>query len=307
MAKLQSGIAVASPVLPTLNRWARVKQGFRGLVQEPVAQSDDVLTATLLHALGAVHLLGQGDLAHLHLTVNQGVATLTGHVVRSSDKAQAAALASKTPGVCAVVNQLVVDSELMIEVAQTLGHDQQTQAEQIQVNVQHGVVYLGGTVNQAAVRAAAAQIAARIPQGRGIINAIKTPGFVIDPDEERFVQPQIEHEIYATDGLVGRIQQVVINPQTRRVTAVVIRPQLAVAQALTWAQVPTERLPSQRPILIPIGRLRCALSGALFLTVSGNTATHFVDFNAYRFAAPPADWQPPFPYRSADLLFAGAQ
>jgi osmotically-inducible protein OsmY/sporulation protein YlmC with PRC-barrel domain len=305
MTESQVGMAVVSSVKPTTDKWQRVKQIFLNLHQDHGAPVNDQLTATIMRTLGADQQLGRGDdVAHLRVIVNDGIATLTGHVVQPSNKVQAEAAVRATSGVTAVVNRLVVDIALMIEVAQALGHDQQTQAEQIQVNVQHGVVYLGGTVNRPAVRAAAAQIAASIPQVRGVINVIKTAGFVIDTDEERFVQPQIGGEIYATDGQVGRVQQVIINPQNRRVTALVVQQQLALSPALDHAQLPTQDGQAQHAILIPITSIRRALSGALFLNISSDKTTHFASFNAHRFAAPPVAWQPPFPYRPVDILFS---
>jgi osmotically-inducible protein OsmY/sporulation protein YlmC with PRC-barrel domain len=304
MAEPKMKMAIASPVAPTTDKWERVKQALLNLHQDKPAKSNYVLTEKVTRALSADHLLGKGDVANMRVTVNRGVATLSGHVVRSSDKAQAEATACEVPGVTGVVNHLVVDAELMIDVAQALGNDQQTANEQIQVNVHHGVVYLGGTVNRAAVRAAAVQVAARIPQVRGIINVIQTSGIVMDIDEERFVQPLVESQIYAIDGQVGCVQQVIINPQNRRVTAVVVHAQIPVPQDLDWTHWPGERLQPPHAILIPIRSIRCASSGALFLTVNGSEAAHFADFNPRSFGPPPTDWQPPYPYWPADVLFA---
>jgi osmotically-inducible protein OsmY/sporulation protein YlmC with PRC-barrel domain len=283
--KLGMGLAPLAP--PATSKWTQVKQWF--VASHPVSPflSDRALAAQITRVLEHDHLTSSGGVVHLHVAVRGTIATLTGHVVRLRDKTQAEAAASATPGVAAVVNRLVVDNELMIGVAQALGYNPQTQNEQIQVNVQHGVVYLGGTVHRASLRGAAAQIAAAIPQVRGIINRIQGTGLVIDRNEEHFVQPQIGGEIYATDGPVGRVQQVIIDPQTRRVTAVVVAMQIAGGHQL----------------LLPLSRIRFAPSGALFLRVNRDEVDHFAAFNGHNFDAPPADWQPPFPYQSADVLF----
>jgi osmotically-inducible protein OsmY/sporulation protein YlmC with PRC-barrel domain len=296
-------MAIESPVKPTTDTWGQIKQRFFGFYQDQSSQSDKMLAEKIMRALGADNLLRRTDVTHIRVLVNDGVATLNGHVVRSMNKARAQAAASEAPGVLGVVNQLVVDDELMIDVAQALGHDRHTQGEQIQVNVQHVVVYLGGAVKRAAVRAAAAEVAANIPQARGIINLIQTPGIVMDTDEERIVQPLVEREIYATDGQVGRVQQVIINPHNRRVTAVVVRSHISVLQDPDLAQLPDERPQPQRHILIPMSSLWCAPSGALFLNVNSAAAAGFADFNVLSFVAPPQDWQPPYPYRPIDVLF----
>lgn len=307
MAEPQLGITLASPAKPMADKWESVKQVFLNLHQVQVAKADTVLTEQIIRALEAAHRVGKGNIAHMHVTVHSGVTTLTGHVVQSGNKMQAEATAREAPGVKAVVNHLVVDSELMIDVAQLLGHDPQTQNEQIQVNVQHGVVYLGGTVNRASVRVAAAQVAATISQVRGIINVIQTPGVVLDKDEERFVQPRIESEIYANDGPVGHVQQVVINPQNRRVTAVVVDTQIAVTPVGDWTQLPTDRLLPTHRMLIPICSIRCAPSGALFLNINSEAAAHFADVTPHDFGPAPLGWQPPYPYRLADVLFPRRQ
>ena len=305
MAEPQSGMVLTPPMKSTPDKWEQVKRVFLNLHQDQVAQADMTLTETLRRSLAADPLLGKGDVAHMHSAVKGAVVTLTGHVGQADHKARAEAIARETPGVATVVNHLVVDKELMIVVAQALSHGPQTANEQLQVNVQHGVVYLGGAVNRAAVRTSAAQVAAGIPQVRGIINVIQTPGSVVDADEERFVQPLVASAIYATDGQVGHVQQVVIDPQTRRVTAVVVHAQLGVPQDLDWTHLPDERLQPQHAILIPIHSIRCAPSGALFLNVNSGEAAHFADFNPRSFDRPTADWQPPYPYVSADVLCSG--
>lgn len=294
-------MALASPVKPSPGNWVRFKQGLRTLYEDPNSTPDQGLAEQVRHTLGTDDLLRKNDLMHMRVTLNMGVATLTGHVVRSRSKARAEELAGETPGVLQVVNHLVVDEELMITVAQALSHDPRTQSEQFQVNVQHGVIYLGGTVQDAAVRSASAVVAAAIPQGRGIINLLKAPGSVLDKDEERFIQPQVESAIYATDGPVGRVQQVIINPHNRRVTAVVVDVPSAAPPEPMYEQLPTAPTPRHR--LIPLLYLRLVPSGALFLNVNSVATAGFAAFDPLHFAAPPPDWQPPYPYGWADVQF----
>jgi osmotically-inducible protein OsmY/sporulation protein YlmC with PRC-barrel domain len=303
MAEPKVGMMLELPGKPPIDKGERTKQRLPDRPQDQAAKADTVLTEKVRQALGADHLLRRGDVAHMRVMVKGGIATLTGHVEQSINKARAEAAAREAPGVVEVVNHLVVDNELMMDVAQALGYDQQTQDEQIQVNVQRGVVYLAGIVTRAPVRTAAATVAASIPHARGIINVIQTPGIGLETEEERFVQPLIESEIYATDGKVGRVQQVIINPQNRRVTAVMVHTSAATPQATDWADVPAEPMQLGRPILIPISSIRRAPSGALFLTINSNEAAHFATFDLHNFGPPPADWQPPYPYWPADVLF----
>lgn len=304
MAEPQVGSVLPSLVPPPVDKWAQTKQQFLTLYQTQTVKANTALTEKIKRALGADQQVSKRDIAHLHVMVDGDVATLTGHVVQADNKARAETAAQETPGVKTVINHLVVDARIVIDVAQALGNDPQTQREQIQVNVQHGVVYLAGVVNQAAVRLAATRIAAGIPQARGIVNLLQTAGIEPDTDEERFVQPLIESEIYATDGQVGHVQQVVINPETRRVSAVVVQTRFALPQAVEWLHLPSEQMQPPHPMLIPISSIRCAPSGVLFLSVNSSAAAHFTDFNAASFDPPAAEWQPPYPYHAENVLWA---
>ncbi len=288
-----------STLTPVIDKGKRPAQGLPPQQHRQPTALDNALAEKILGVLGADRLLGKGDMLHLHVTANGGVATLTGHVMRAISKTRAEAATSATPGVTTVVNHLVADDELTIKVAQALGNHAQTQREQIQVSVKHGVVHLGGSIMRAVVRAVATQIASNISQSRGIVNTIQTPGMVIGTDEESFVQPRIESELYATDSQLGRIEQVVINPQNRRVTAVVV-------------DLHTPGEPPHR-VLIPMSSIRYAPSGVLFLRPKENEvkgdetpkekgAPRFVAFNPLSFALPATDWQPPYPYSLADVL-----
>ena len=121
------------------------------------------------------------------------------------------------------------------------------------------------------------------------------------------MQPLIESEIYATDGQVGRVQQVVINPQNRRVSAVVVQTRLALPQGVEWLHLPAEQMQPPHSMLIPISSIRCAPSGALFLNVNSSEAAHFTDFNAASFDPPAAAWQPPYPYHPSNILWTRSQ
>lgn len=307
MAEPQVGSALAPLVPSPVDKWAETKQPFLTRYGAQTAKANTALTEKVKRALGADQQVGKQDIAHLHVMVDGDVATLTGHVGQAGNKARAETAARETAGVKTVINHLVVDGRIVIDVAQALGNDPQTQLEQIGVNVQHGVVYLAGAVNQAAVRLAATRIAAGIPQVRGVVNLIQIAGIEPDAEAERFIQPLIESEIYATDGQVGRVQQVVINPQNRRVSAVIVQTRLALPQAIEWWHLPAEQMQPPHSVLIPISSIRCAPSGVLFLNVNSSAAAQFTDFNATSFEPPAAAWQPPYPYQPANVLWASDQ
>lgn len=302
MTEHQIEIALKPPVQPATGTWARIRRFFLDPQQDQAVYADNLLSGKIMQSLEADNLLGRREVANMNIAVSGGVATLTGHVGRATNKERIEALASKVPGVNGVVNQLVGDYELMIEVAQALGNDLQTKSEHIQVNVQHGIVYLSGSVSQEAVRVLAAQTAAQLPWGRGIINRIEVlglvPEFKLDAEEERFVQPRIGKSVYATDGQVGHVHGVVVSPQNRRVVAAVVHAQLDIGQEAKQPSMPTERR-----VLIPITNIERTESGVVHLNIKSDAVLHFDDYAQNDFVAPPADWLPPYPYALADVQF----
>ena len=77
----------------------------------------------------------------------EGVVTLRGTVISEILKSMATRIAARVPGVTAVSNELVTDSETENTVADLLSR-QATQlfTDQLQVESRQGVVYVGGTV-----------------------------------------------------------------------------------------------------------------------------------------------------------------
>src|SRR5690606_6729595 len=121
-------------------------------------------------------------------------------------KVRAARVARRVPGVLRVENRIVTDGEVAVAVAQALASDAQTREQRILVHAGHGVVTLGGEISSDNIRAAAEEVAAGVPQVRGVINKIRTPGVVVDPAKQRVLQPRIGQGIYARDMVLGRIE-----------------------------------------------------------------------------------------------------
>ena len=118
MAEPKVGMVLELPGKPPIDKGERTKQRFLDRAQDQAAKADTVLTERVRQALGADHLLRCGDVAHMRVAVKDGVATLTGHVGQSINKARAEVAAHEALGVTAVINHLMVDNELMIDVAQ---------------------------------------------------------------------------------------------------------------------------------------------------------------------------------------------
>ena len=87
-------------------------------------------------ALREASLLDGADDGDITVTVCDGVAVLSGHVVGSRDKERAGQAMLTAGGVASVRNDLVIDEELVNLVAQALGSDERTRSARIFVRGQ---------------------------------------------------------------------------------------------------------------------------------------------------------------------------
>ena len=261
-----------------------------------VSVADMILAGNINHALQANQFLRRIGSNGIEILVEDGVVTLSGHVGATVDKTYVDSAVRALPDVTQFENQLVADDKLTIVVAQAVDNDARMHGESMGVKAQHGFIYLTGRVGSAATRYLAAQLAADVSQVRGVVNRIEAPDVVVDDGEEQIFQPVIGQEVYTDSDELGHVLYVVINPHSRRVSAVVV----SAANATSRHDEHTQQ---KHPIIIPISNLRCAPSGALFLNLRNGKTVTFVDFNTRRFVAPSADWQPPYPYRLGDILF----
>jgi osmotically-inducible protein OsmY/sporulation protein YlmC with PRC-barrel domain len=264
---------------------------------------DDVLATGVENALWADDILRVTDYNQINITVENGIVILQGHVVTVINQARAEYAARLVPGVLGVENHLVVDNDLEIDVAQALGHDQRTRLEGVCVAAQNGVISLTGRVGSADVREAAEEVAASVPQVRGVANFIDAPQVVVDPEEQRVLQPPIGREVYATDMLLGDVEKVIIDPHNRRVTDFVVHGEFPDLQHAGEYEVLGENTQQERRVLESIRGVYYETDSSVLLDVSGREAAREHDFDPADFVSPPASWQPPYPYRWEDVLF----
>ena len=271
----------------------------------PEYYSDEALRAAVDNALWSDRILRNADFQQIGVSVQAGVAWLRGHVVTTTNKRNAEEAARSVPGVLGVENDLVVDDDLVFEVAQALGKNDVTRSERIAVGARNGFVTLNGEVGHADIRDAAEVIAASIPQARGVINYIHAPGIVIDYKEVPMWQPFIGHEITATDMQLGRVEQVIIDPRNRRVTAFVARGYFPDPEDKDGYRLPSDEPQAERSVVIPMDAVRQVIDGYVFLEISGAEAARNRSFEPNDFVLPPTGWQPPYPYRWEQVLWDG--
>jgi osmotically-inducible protein OsmY/sporulation protein YlmC with PRC-barrel domain len=254
-------------------------------------------------AIWADEILRDTDYNEIDVKVESGFVILQGHVVTNMNRLRAENAALSVSGVLGLTNHLVVDDDLVRDVARALCNDNRTHLEGVYVGAQKGVVTLNGRVSSATVRESAEEVAASVPQVRGVVNFLNAPHGVVNLEEQRVLEPPIGRGIYATDMLLGHVERVIINPHNRRVTAFVA---LADFTELLHSEEDgslEERPQEERRVVIPICVVEYETDSSVSLAISGSEAAQFPEFNPVDFVSPLQDWQPPYPYHLEDVLF----
>jgi osmotically-inducible protein OsmY len=269
----------------------------------PDYRPDDALAADVDNALCADDILRMGDYHVIDVTVQDGIVRLRGHVDTRMNKSRAEDAARSVAGVLRVENHLVVDADLVMGVAQVLSRDDRTRLARVAVGARNGYIVLSGQVASAAVREAAEEVAASVPQVRVIINHLQAPNVVVDPQEQQVLEPPIGRDVYATHELLGHVERVIINPHNRRVTAFVAHGYYPDLLHMDERGVSNEIPQQERRVVVPISVMRCETGSTVLLNVDSCEAARYRDFNSADFVSPPEGWQPPYPYCWDDVLF----
>ncbi len=259
----------------------------------PVYRPDGDIVWAVRRVLRASKPLALYEWPSIRVTVTDGVVTLAGHVSSRLRAEEAEARARAIPGVLAVENRLICDTELELEAAQALAQDPRTRSLALSVRAFRGVVTVSGQAPDAETAAAATGIVAALPTVRGVVNRITAPGF--RPDAGWVEPPAVGTEVYAEDVMVGTVERLVIDPQTRRLTGLVVDARMLEAPA-PWANR-VERL-----VLIPMEQIRTITDTSVFLR--GRAIDAARGPLAAEWTAPAAaGWQPPFPYPCTHVVW----
>lgn len=280
--------------------WLAVKR--QALDRLPPYRPDSAIAADVDWALWDDEVIREIDAETIDVAVHDGVVVLSGYASTPVSKARAERAARSVAGVLGVENRIVTDAELVSAVAQALARDPRTRGQRLFVHARHGIVYLSGEVASAAIRAAAEEVAAGLPTVRAVVNRVQAPGVSVDAEDLRVLQPAIGQEVYATEMLLGSVEQVVISPRNRRVTAIVVRGRFPDPERATPRMLPDQMPKQERRVVIPIRAVHEVTEGGVMLRISGIDAARYPDFDPANFVAPDAGWQPPHPYTHADVL-----
>lgn len=251
---------------------------------------DDAILADIWEAVEQIDTIRPTDMPSLSIAVQDGKVVLAGHVANPFNRRRIEDIAWPAPGVRAVRNELVADNDLEIRVAQALACDACTCPLVLPVGSYHGWVRLGGTVPGRELQSAAEAVAASVPAVRGVIALPRVIGEPRTP-LRRAVQPRPGARVYGEDGEVGVVAQVVINPQNRLVTHMVVSSTMVAA---TYDIDDLRRVTGD--YLVPIEAAEIVHQANVILARPIRSLTTYPRFEAAAYPAAPVTWRPPFPY-----------
>lgn len=264
---------------------------------------DNTLAENVLNALWNDEILQRTGFKEFSVVVRDGIVRLEGHAATPMNKIRAGRAAGLVSGVLGLVNNLVVDPDLVIEVAQALGENKLTKIEQISVGAQDGVITLTGAVRSQTVREAAETAAGGVPKVRGVRNLLKAPGMVVNPLDEQVRQPSIGIQVYASDKFLGQVEKVVINKRNRRVTAFVASGSFLAPGATGDDTSLVLPVYLERRFLVSMDQVRFEGDSLVQLNINLEEAARIPSYQPGNFMHPPEGWQPPYPYQPDEVLF----
>lgn len=256
--------------------------------QLPDYRTDHVIARDVRQALWDDALIRRLDRQSIDAMVGAGAVMLRGHTTTPVSRARAERAVLGVRGVRRIMNQIVTDGELQIAVAQALAHDERTRGYRPFVHVQRGVVFVSGEDSNPAARAAIEAVAGSVPHVRAVVHDVEGNGAT---EDLRALFPRIGQDVYTSETRLGLIEQVIIHPRHRRVTAMVVR---------AWMADPQR----ERRLVIPASAVREVTEAAVLLDIGNDVAMRSPDFDPAAYARPMPDWQPPYPYTDAEVFIS---
>jgi osmotically-inducible protein OsmY len=286
----------------------RCKDSSRSMVEEQMSQNENTKTDIDLmhevdHALWRDAAFRATDYDNIDVQVRDGIVHLNGHASSLTNLHQAERSLQTIPGLRGVNNHLIPDDQLLAEVSTALGSLESAYDCKFFTGVSHGVVLVSGNVENKNIKLLAEKCAASNPNVRGVINSIRTPGDDLNSLEEPFMQPIIDEEIFFHDGISGTVQQVIINPDNRRVVAMTLRGRFENQRQELKSLNNGETRPAERTIILSMNSVRYLTKVSGFLYINSNEKNRYMDFDSTYFFTPKKDWKAPYPYCPDDVLF----
>jgi osmotically-inducible protein OsmY len=257
--------------------------------QNLMLYSDDSILAEIWEAVRRYKVIATLDIGSFSISVQEGFVLLTGHVSKKYHHDLIDEIACSIPGVSAVQNELVVDSDLTVQVAQALSRDERTRSFIFPVSCSHGWIRLSGVVPRRELQIAAEEIVAQVPSVRGVLTRPRVIGEIYET-ERRPIQPQIHAKINDYNGQEGVVTQVVIQPRNRLVTHVVVSASDFVDGKFAFHEY-----------FVPVEAMEVVNQESIILKRNGPPLNAFPAFEPSACPLAPLDWQPPYPYTAGSV------
>jgi len=270
-----------------------------GNMRSPVQKTDAAIKDSISRALWKDDVLRAIEHEQIDIYVKNGAVHLSGHIVNTSSRNRVEKAIQAIPEIQGFQNDLVLDDQLTSQVASSLGALEHIYDCKFFTGASHGLVSLNGMVPDENVKLLAEKCAADHPNVRGVINHIHVSGKKFGSPHQPFLQPLMGEIIYFLDGVSGVVKQVVMNPNNRRVIAMIIQGPSVEEEKSNKGGI---RSP-ERIMVIPMDMVRYLTRDSGFLKIPSNERGRELDSNPAFFISPNADWTPPYPYCPENVLF----
>jgi osmotically-inducible protein OsmY len=273
-----------------------------GRTLTPGQKTDTAIKATIERALWNDDVLRAIEAHEIEVSVKDSVVHLDGHIASMTNQKRVQNAIRVIPGLLGIQNNLVLDDRLTVEVAGSLGTLEHTYGCKFFTGASHGVVSLNGIVNDEDVKWMAEKYVASHPNVRAVINNVHVLGAEREPQAQPFLQPTIGQIIYFLDGISGVVRQVIVNPNNRRVVAMILWGQFA-DQPQELKSPSAEVRSPEHLIVVPTDLVRYMTRASGFLHINSKENKRYMDFDPSHFSPPTKDWKAPYPYCPDDVLF----
>ena len=229
----------------------------------------------------------------VYVTVRDGVVTLRGHLRTLSQKKRAETLASVVHGVLRVINLITADDELEQAVKEALARDPRTRDLSIRVYSWLAHLHLDGEVPTKVDRKIAQEIAESVPGVENVVNLLDVKGVPTPWERQRLRELATGQPVFADGSAIGQVQKLLVDPETWRVTGIVVRTKASDAHGDS--------------IVVPVEYVQRSELGSVHLSLSESEVSKLPRFNPATYTVPDKDWQPPLPYKREDVVLDMSQ
>jgi hypothetical protein len=264
-------------------------------------KTDEGISENIYHAFWMDDVLRATEYYDIDVRVRDGRVFLGGHIVSGANHSRIFTALRPIADILEIKDHLILDDRLMLAVAGSLAGLEHEYQCKFFTNVSHGIVSLGGIVISEAVSLLAMKRVASNPNVRGVIDNMRVKGGIPKLSDQTFLQPTIGESIYFADGILGVLKYVVINPDDRRVTAMIVQAETP-ARRGGKASKDEANLPQQL-VIVPVSTIRNLTKVSGFLNISLEERDSLQDYVPDQFFVPDTSWMPPYPYCPDDVLF----